>query len=78
MEEVSAHVDSRRLLADYDVVGYRSWEDLLAACRLYVSSTRRRLTFEYILLSGLNDSLAEARELAPQIWERYESFVGTY
>ncbi|NCO42090.1 MAG: 23S rRNA (adenine(2503)-C(2))-methyltransferase RlmN [Armatimonadetes bacterium CG_4_10_14_3_um_filter_66_18] len=35
--------------------------ELMAACRRYVSRTRRRLTFEYVLLRGINDSVAQAR-----------------
>ena len=37
--------------------------DLLAACRLYIEATRRRLTFEYVLIDGVNDGLPEARAL---------------
>jgi 23S rRNA (adenine2503-C2)-methyltransferase len=36
---------------------------LLEACRNYPLRGRRRITFEYILFAGLNDSLAEARRL---------------
>jgi 23S rRNA (adenine2503-C2)-methyltransferase len=37
---------------------------VLAACRRYPSaSNARRITFEYIMLKGVNDSEAEAREL---------------
>ena len=39
--------------------------ELLAACKRYVEGQqRRRITFEYILLAGVNDSLQHARELA--------------
>jgi 23S rRNA (adenine2503-C2)-methyltransferase len=39
-------------------------KELLAACRRYPSaSNARRITFEYIMLKGVNDSEAEAREL---------------
>jgi 23S rRNA (adenine2503-C2)-methyltransferase len=39
-------------------------KDLLAACRAYPgASNARRITFEYVMLKGINDSLAEAREL---------------
>ena len=39
--------------------------DLLAACRRYVADEpREKITFEYVLLSGVNDSLRHARELA--------------
>ena len=38
--------------------------ELLAACRRYPSaSNARRITFEYVMLQGVNDSEAEAREL---------------
>ncbi len=38
--------------------------ELLDACRHYPGvSNSRRITFEYIMLKGVNDSLAEAREL---------------
>jgi len=38
-------------------------EQLLAACRDYPLQTRERITFEYILIRGLNDSLDDARRL---------------
>ncbi len=38
--------------------------ELLAACRDYPSlSNARRITFEYVMLKGVNDSAADAREL---------------
>jgi 23S rRNA (adenine2503-C2)-methyltransferase len=39
-------------------------EKLMAACRRYAEATHRRLTFEYVLLKGVNDRPEEARELA--------------
>ncbi len=40
-------------------------EELLHACRHYYgASSARRITFEYVLLKGVNDSDADARELA--------------
>ena len=39
-------------------------QDLIAACRRYPGSSHaRRITFEYVMLKGVNDSEAEAREL---------------
>jgi len=39
--------------------------DLIAACRRYVAATRGDpITFEYVMLDGVNDGAAEARELA--------------
>jgi len=36
---------------------------LLKACRDYAQRTRRRVTFEYALMDGLNDSVEQARQL---------------
>lgn len=38
--------------------------DILTACREYYEKTGRRLTFEYSLVSGVNDNLDEAKALA--------------
>lgn len=37
---------------------------LMGACKSYAESTHRRITFEYLLIHGLNDSLPLAHELA--------------
>ncbi len=42
-------------------------EDVMEAIREYIKKTNRRVTFEYILLSGLNDSVENAKELAKLI-----------
>jgi len=36
---------------------------LMEACRAYPLPPRKRITFEYILLDGINDSPGQAREL---------------
>ena len=36
---------------------------LMAACREYPLGPHQRITFEYIMISGINDSLADARRL---------------
>jgi len=39
-------------------------KDLLAACRRYPGANNaRRITFEYVMLKGINDSAADAKEL---------------
>jgi 23S rRNA (adenine2503-C2)-methyltransferase len=38
--------------------------ELMAACREYRDTTGRRLTFEYVLIDGVNDALDHAEELA--------------
>jgi 23S rRNA (adenine2503-C2)-methyltransferase len=44
----------------------RRWplSELLAACREFPTRNGRRITFEYVLLGGVNDTLADARRLA--------------
>lgn len=39
-------------------------DTLLDACRQYVNRTGRRITFEYSLFHGINDSVQDARDLA--------------
>ena len=40
-----------------------SIEDILNACRYYIRKTNRRVTFEYSLIKGVNDSEKEAQQL---------------
>ena len=43
------------------------YEDLMKACRDYTEKTHRRITFEYALIRGVNDSAEDARELAGRL-----------
>ena len=47
----------------------RKWgiDEVLAASARYVARTRRRVTFEYVLLAGVNDSAGAANELGERI-----------
>ncbi|MBC8533008.1 23S rRNA (adenine(2503)-C(2))-methyltransferase RlmN [Yeguia hominis] len=47
----------------------RKWnvETLLKACRYYADTTKRRISFEYAMIDGVNDSGACARELAGRL-----------
>ncbi len=38
--------------------------DIIAACRDYIAKTHRRVTFEYCLMAGVNDSVEQSRALA--------------
>ena len=42
-------------------------KDVLDACRYYFEQTGRRITFEYSLVAGVNDSDEDARELSGRI-----------
>ncbi|HZU00489.1 MAG TPA: 23S rRNA (adenine(2503)-C(2))-methyltransferase RlmN, partial [Ktedonobacteraceae bacterium] len=39
-------------------------KELLTACQEYIAATRRQVTFEYVLLSGVNDTPEYAQQLA--------------
>lgn len=39
-------------------------EELISACEYYIEKTGRRISFEYTLIMGVNDSINEADELA--------------
>lgn len=41
-----------------------SIQSLIEACRYYIEKTNRRITFEYILLDGINDHIRNADELS--------------
>ena len=42
-------------------------EELLKACKYYVMQTNRRISFEYAMIDGVNDSEACAKELAHRL-----------
>jgi 23S rRNA (adenine2503-C2)-methyltransferase len=42
-------------------------EDLFAACHEYIQQTHRRLTFEWALIQGVNDTTEQARLLAQRL-----------
>jgi 23S rRNA (adenine2503-C2)-methyltransferase len=61
---VSLHAPNDTLRSEMVPINHRyPVADLIAACREYTEVTRRRITFEYVLINGVNDSLALAAEL---------------
>jgi 23S rRNA (adenine2503-C2)-methyltransferase len=50
---------------------------LLQVCREYVTRTKRRITFEYVLMSGVNDTEKEAHELGRLLQHQPLSSVNT-
>jgi 23S rRNA (adenine2503-C2)-methyltransferase len=47
--------------------------ELLGACHYYVKQTGRRVTFEWALIAGVNDSEEVARKLAARLKDRFDS-----
>jgi 23S rRNA (adenine2503-C2)-methyltransferase len=47
----------------------RRWplDELIGSIRRYISTTHRRVSFEYILIAGVNDSDEDARQLAKRL-----------
>ncbi|MDP6541938.1 MAG: hypothetical protein QGF07_04040, partial [Phycisphaerales bacterium] len=43
---------------------FASIEEILKSCGRYFTATGREITIEYLLLSGVNDRIEEAKELA--------------
>ena len=61
---LNATTDSQRASLMPAVNGIASLKTLLSACRRYPLPPTRRLTFEYVLLAGVNDRPDDARRLA--------------
>jgi 23S rRNA (adenine2503-C2)-methyltransferase len=62
---ISLHAASDGLRRELVPIGRKySIEQVLDACRRFPLPKRRRITFEYVLLAGVNDGEAEARRLA--------------
>jgi len=61
---LNASTDEQRASLMPAVNGIASLKTLLAACRRYPLPPTRRLTFEYVLLAGVNDRTDDARRLA--------------
>jgi 23S rRNA (adenine2503-C2)-methyltransferase len=61
---VSLHAPDDRLRSRL-MPGITKWTiaELLNACRTYIGQTGRRITFEYCLLDGVNDTEAQAQQL---------------
>jgi 23S rRNA (adenine2503-C2)-methyltransferase len=60
---LNATTDDQRASLMPAVNGIASLKTLLAACRRYPLPPTRRLTFEYVLLAGVNDQPDDARRL---------------
>lgn len=65
---VSLHAPNQKLREKTMPVARKyGYEDLLRACREYTEITGRRITFEYAVIDGVNDSTECAEELASKL-----------
>ena len=66
---ISLHAPNQRIRAK--LIPYSTkykYFELLDACKEYTKVTKRRITFEYVMLKGVNDSLDDARELITKLY----------
>lgn len=65
---VSLHAPNDRLRSQTMPIN-KKWgvAELLEACKYYTDTTRRRISFEYAMISGLNDAPEHAKELAQRL-----------
>ena len=65
---ISLHAPNNEIRSQIMPVN-RRWDvdELLDACRDYISATNRRVSFEYAMMSGINDTDECARELAGKL-----------
>ena len=62
---ISLHAPSDRLRGELVPLNKKyGVADIIAACKRFPLSKRSRITFEYVLLAGVNDSPEDARQLA--------------
>ena len=61
---ISLHAPDDALRKELVPVPAATLGELIAAARAHVATTGRRVSFEYVLLAGLNDAPAQARALA--------------
>ncbi|MCC7118027.1 MAG: 23S rRNA (adenine(2503)-C(2))-methyltransferase RlmN [Anaerolineales bacterium] len=65
---ISLHeVDDNKRLEMMPITKKYKIDDVLSACRYYVEKTHRRVTFEWALINGVNDTPETARALAQKL-----------
>jgi 23S rRNA (adenine2503-C2)-methyltransferase len=61
---ISLHATNDNLRSEIMAINKKyPLQQLMQACKTYNIITKQRITFEYTLLNGINDSLEQAREL---------------
>ncbi len=65
---VSLHAPNGEIRANIMPIARKyAYDDLLEACRRYEEKTKRRISFEYALISGVNDRVCDAEELGKRL-----------
>ncbi|NLP46626.1 MAG: 23S rRNA (adenine(2503)-C(2))-methyltransferase RlmN [Epulopiscium sp.] len=67
---ISLHAPNDDIRKQIMPIAYKySFEELIKACTYYIQHTKRRITFEYALIEGLNDQVRHAKELSQKLKE---------
>ncbi|GAC1364105.1 MAG: 23S rRNA (adenine(2503)-C(2))-methyltransferase RlmN [Ktedonobacteraceae bacterium] len=62
---ISLHAPTDELRSQTMPVNHKyPLHELLEACKDYIAATKRQVTFEYVLLAGVNDTIGHAEQLA--------------
>jgi len=65
---ISLHASNDKAREEIMPIGRKySIDKIIEACKIYTGATKRRITFEYAMIEGVNDSREGASELAQQI-----------
>jgi 23S rRNA (adenine2503-C2)-methyltransferase len=65
---ISLHAPNDEIRAGIMPIGRKySIDKIIEACKIYTEKTKRRITFEYALIEGVNDSPENASELASRL-----------
>ncbi|MDD3183751.1 MAG: 23S rRNA (adenine(2503)-C(2))-methyltransferase RlmN [Anaerostipes sp.] len=65
---ISLHAPNDAMRKELMPIAYQySMDELLDACKYYFEQTKRRMTFEYSLVAGVNDTSSNAKELCKRL-----------
>lgn len=65
---ISLHATDNKLRSSMIPISEKhTVEEIITACRQYVAQTNRRITFEWALIQGVNDSAQDAKDLADML-----------
>ena len=68
---ISLHAPNEKLRTELMPINQRySLKDLMEACDYYTKKTNKRISYEYVLIGGVNDSLKHAKELSGLLKDR--------
>jgi 23S rRNA (adenine2503-C2)-methyltransferase len=68
---ISLHAPNQKLRAEMMPISERyPLDDLMKACDYFVEKTGKRISYEYVLIGGINDQISQAKELVDLLIDR--------